>query len=296
MMNGVRRLAVFQGDDYPFIDSDGKPYLPLVITRIENESNELLNQATGLDLWQSTMLACWFKTQEEWLARMQSHGQWVVTGKVRFKHTKNILDPTVPLVIPAPKKEDVKVEFQNLQTDITRFKQLIINEYESEANKRGWGIADFKPTFAAQSGAALAIQNEQKDEFLLKLALEFSIPENEIAIVMGNLWNKFASVNGDITAIKQIRVKDDFEIKYGAVTKKDLSDLENDLNLLGAGLTSKVRIFAKQNNISKKQALKTLQEIEKENAPGFLSGGVTESDIDDTDELEDEEPVDEEDI
>ena len=231
-------IEQFNGDEYPFIDQDGEPYLPFALARIDNDPNELLNKAIGLDLYYSTLLCGSYSVFKEWLIRQQSHKQWILTGPGVEKLGNSVLDPSIPVVLPTASAEEIDVKLLDLTTDPSRFDNAIDKEFEREAGKRGYMLSDFVSSAQKQSADALTIQNEARDEYLESLCISFTETETCLANIMRNIYNSYSNNNNDINeeAI--------FNIVYSKNKNSNLlTHFDNYIKMYETGLISKTDIL-----------------------------------------------------
>jgi len=241
-----------EGNEYLWFDDSGKPFIPLVTARLNNESTEIFNRAMGEDLEDSTLRAAWVNIQKEWNLKLQSHKQIVFTGDDAKLMDNKILDPLVPLILSAGDEGESNVTTLDLQSDLEKHFKEIEDIFSRQAGKWGFSLSDFIPTAQRQSGSALEIQNRQKSKARQNLINDWRRTENELIwtiirihnVTQKELMNRDL-INEDGRAV----------IKFHKSAEITVDDVNKSVILKENDLTNSVKLIQEFNpNLSESEA------------------------------------------
>lgn len=196
------------GANYPWFGLDGKPYLPLVYSRLGNSTSELVDVSKGLDLFEASLRAGWLGVQEEWLTRLRTHKQMALIGSsTDIKDLpKQLMDPSSVVIIPIDPTE-ASLESLDTVSDPATYATQMNDIAKNQAVKYGFGNVDFTSSAAKQSFEALSLNKADRDESIMSMARDFRMTESEIALVI-------IKINNQLRLGNQIPEDGKFVIKY----------------------------------------------------------------------------------
>lgn len=247
-----------QGDQYPFYDDNGDPYLPVVLGRINNESCELVNKTQGKDLFDSTLKAGWFEVQKEWLIRHQSHKQLAIIGKLSAETRNQIMDPALPIILENATVGEAELKLLDTKTDPAVFDKEVDKEVEREAGKRGFSLSDFRASAQRQTAEALTIQSKERSDYIDRIIAQWSVIETGVNNVIRNFNNALIG--------PKIPMEAKFKIVYTKPNDSTLvAGIDNYIKMYDFGILSKAEILrAYDPNLTMEEANDIIQKNETE--------------------------------
>ena len=200
------------GADYPYraIDDPNMMILPFAVFKWKPTPNQFVNESAGDSLYSRTLVTSKLKIQKEWVLRNQSHKQIVLAGPGVDKLGSQIIDPTVPIVLPQSESGEFSVKTLDLQTDPKILQDEIDQNYQRELTERGWNLEEFRQSAQRQTAEAHRIANDGKRRFNDTVIEETMRPgERAYSEVLRIVWN-----HGHDPAFRDINTEARFGIDF----------------------------------------------------------------------------------
>ncbi len=177
------------GAEYPYRREDGGVLLPFVPVRRNPEPGFLFNQQVGEDLRWATLAAAWYASQVEWLTRLQSHKQYVVTAtNIDAVLHDQFMDPSAPIFLNKI-EDETKIEVFDVRTDPAVVQQRITDLYERGLNRRGVSKDAFQETAQRMTAQAQRISREGEQDHQLELIRDMRRVEIDFMKISRVIWN-----------------------------------------------------------------------------------------------------------
>lgn len=242
------------GTDYPY-RIDGEPILPWTVFRMDNLPQRPINPFLGKDMYDATLMAGSFLLLSEWIARHQSHKQFIISGPGVDDIGNAFLDPITPVFLPSAEGGEVSVDIVDLAGNPAALLELGDKLLEKMLTKRGWSLEEFKASAQRQSGEAQEIATLRKGEFLQTLQQVAKVAEPQYALSLIAVWN----ADSDGTTIPdQGRYQLDLAQPSAADPRMRI---ENHLQLRDAGMESPIDYLQEIEEMSRDEALEKAARI-----------------------------------
>lgn len=224
-------------EEYPYKDSNGDPLLPFALCRMDVLPFRFLNQNTGKDLYDGTIIAGKILVQLLWQLSQQSHKQVVLIGSGVDDISGKISYPAFATTFSRKDAGELDIQILDLSSDTSPLKDQIDKIYERVLTRRGLSLSDFQATAQKSTAEALQIERLGQIEYNKNLQSIMLDTERQFAEILRVVWNTDGSGS-------KINNKAEFYINFANPLQPNvLADIETKLGLVDKNYLSPVDII-----------------------------------------------------